>query len=193
VPEHLERRATGPDDHRRARVHELRDALAQQAGDLVAGAQVRRRGRVPEAPEVDHALDAGVLGRLAEVDRGLAVARREVAAAAFHRVDEVDRAAAARERVGEPGSGHDVAAASVDIGRELRGVAGERPDGQRAPSQLGENVGADVAGGAGEEDRIGHRMQVRTARAPGLDPCWCWPRSQERRSPLSPNELCNLW
>jgi hypothetical protein len=133
VPQHLERRAARPDDHRRARVDELGDALPQQAGDLVAGAQVLRRRGVPEAAEIDHALDAGVLGRLAEVDRGLAVARREVTPAAFHRVDEVDRAAAARERIGEPGPGYDVAAARVDVGRELGGVARERADGQLAP------------------------------------------------------------
>ena len=80
MAEHLERGAALPDDHRRAHVDELRYPLAQQLGDLVAGAQVLRGvlARRAEPAEVDDALDAGVARGLAEVHGRLAVAPGEV-------------------------------------------------------------------------------------------------------------------
>ena len=80
VAKHLERGASLPDDHRRAHVDELRDALAQQLGDLVAGAQVLGGvlARRAEPAEVDDALDARLARGLAEVDGRLAVAAGEV-------------------------------------------------------------------------------------------------------------------
>ena len=83
VAEHLERGAALPDDHRRAHVDELRHPLAQQLRDLVAGAQVLGGvlARRAEPAEVDHALDAGLARRLAEVHGRLAVAAGEVVVA----------------------------------------------------------------------------------------------------------------
>ena len=134
VAQHLERRAARPDHHRGAHVDELGDALAQQLRDLVAGAQVDRgvgAGR-PEAAQVDDALDAGGARRLAEVDRGGAVALGEVVArarAAAHRVDQVVGGAHAFERLGQALALDDVALVQrCTVARQVGavGVADER-------------------------------------------------------------------
>ena len=132
-------------------------ALAQQLGHLVARAQVLRGRLVAEPAEVDDALDAGVARGLAEVDGRLAVAARRSrrAPAPAHRVDQVVGGAAALERRRRsPVAGDRVALADVDLGGQPPG-AGSRTSARTRrprPQQLVEQVRADVAGGAGQQD-----------------------------------------
>ena len=90
--------------------------------------------------------------RLGEVDRRLAVLGREVAARA-HRVDQVVGGVDALERLGQARAGEDVAACArrrAPAPRRLR----VRTAWPRA-LQLGDQLGADVAGRAGDEDGVG--------------------------------------
>ena len=192
VAQHLERGAARPDHHRGAHVDELGHALGQQLRDLVARAQVERGvgpGR-PEAAQVDDALDAGGARRLAEVDRGRAVALGEVVArvrAAAHRVDQVVGGAHALERLGEPVALDGVALVQAHVARQVgaAGVADERAHAAPAAAQLVEEVGADVAGGAGQQDRFwvscrgGHRARYGRRGRGGFDLRCAGPRNGE--------------
>ena len=61
------------------------------------------------------------------------------------------------QRLPQTGAGHRVALADVDGGREAAGLgtAGERAYPPAASEQLGQEMGADVAGRAGQQDGIG--------------------------------------
>jgi hypothetical protein len=142
---------------------------ASSAATSLRERRVLGRARVAEAAEVEHAPDAGVARRLAEVHGRLAIAPGEVLVArpAAHRVDHVVGGAHAVERGRQAGALQGVALAHVDRGGELRprGIADQRAHVPATAEQLVEDVRSDVAGGAGQEDRFGvHRARYVPGR-----------------------------
>ena len=101
VTQHLERRRSRADDHRRTQPHDVGAAVdGQRGGDLRAAGEVLGQRVVvgDETAEVDDAAHAGRLGRVRHVGRGAVVGLAEAGLTdAVHQVvDDVDRS-----RVGE--------------------------------------------------------------------------------------------
>ena len=139
---------------------------AQQLRDLVAAAQVL--GVLGAEPaEVD---DAARRPAPAAASAKLTAAWRSLAAKSpprAHRVDEVVGGLDALERLGQALAREDVALARV---APARAAAAEGADACAAGLQFVDQLGADVAGGAGDEDGVGfaHERSATRALVPGI-------------------------
>jgi hypothetical protein len=129
---------------------------------------MRRARTVAEPTQVDDLLNTRLPRVAREVGRGPGIAIDIVAAAAAaHRVDQVVGGAHALERLGQALALDGVALEALHRGREIGavGITDERAHAAAAGEQLVEEVGADVARGAGQEDRFwvschrGHRAR----------------------------------
>src|SRR5271157_2685959 len=160
--EHFERRAARADDHGCAEFRGGHRSASEHIADFVATGQVLREWlRAPaQAAEVDDSFQAGLRGGRSEVPRGTEVTLAERTLAAGHRVDQVVCDAAARQSRAERVAVEHVARDDLDPSHpvptaEPVRVAGQAADSMALGQQQGYQPAADVASGAGDEDRLG--------------------------------------
>ena len=156
--DHLERKTSGTDDHRRPELRDRDTGGTEGLPRLLSGSQMGRqvRTRISQSAEVDDLLDARPSGCLGEVAGGFLVFPLEIGLR-FHAVDQVVRHLHAFQGGPESPGLHDVAAHGFHIvgpgsAAQPAGVAHQTANVVPGFQEAWNQAATDVAGGARHQD-----------------------------------------